>query len=110
MSKQKAPCYKPMYDFGACLVCVRSHCPNEPEVKKVKITINGEERVVSGGEVNYEWVVKDMLGYNPKHVYTVSYHSRRDDGSELNGIMSPTSKHIKLEEGMIFNCFYTGNA
>ena len=29
-----APCYKPLYNFSACLSCVRKKCPNDEYDKK----------------------------------------------------------------------------
>lgn len=67
------------------------------------IKINSEEvKVLGDGEITYEEICNLA---HPPH-YTVTYHEK---GNNTGGCLYK-GKSVKVENGMSFDCVYTGNA
>ena len=75
----------------------------------MNINVNGEVFQLEGdGKVDYDTIVT-MAGHNAEHVFSVTYHTRRDGDEQRSGILAPGDV-TKVEEGMVFNVADTSHA
>ena len=79
----------------------------EPVPEKLDVILNGHPAKCDR-EVTYEQIVV-AAGYQPDHIISVTYYSKRNGDSQRSGILSP-GKKVLAEEGMIFNAVDTSNA
>lgn len=76
--------------------------------KKSTITVNGATHQVAGIEISYEDVMT-LIGQDPKRIFSMTYHTRRQGDARREGILSP-GQAVKLEAGMVFDAGDTSNA
>lgn len=70
------------------------------------IRVNGDDWDYNGDAISYTDVVMKVCPRFEPPLHAVTYHWRGDGDIHRQGIMSPTSKPIRPEDGMIFEAVY----
>jgi hypothetical protein len=75
------------------------------EAKSFDVILNGQKKTVDASLVSYEDVMV-MAGENPKRIFSITWAVR---GQNRGGCLAP-GETVRLEPGMVFNAYHTGNA
>ena len=82
-----------------------------PEGAHCHITVNGKSCTVDAGDISYDDIqtlAEDCEGPTRPGM-SITYRTKRPGDEQREGILS-WGKSVRVEDGMIFNAYFTGNA